>query len=238
VAAIGPIIDSLRARGDTIVLLSALLGLTRDQAMPPLTAESATSRGFTLAAFFTLGATQTAIGWLFLVAVALGSARIVVLLSLAIAHRVRTARRSAAGNAYAPSVSVIVPAYNEAKVIERTIRSLLAQRYRGLLEIVVVDDGSPDATGTIARSAFRKDDRVAIFTKPNGGKASALNFGIQRATCEIVIRLPRWCNRCAIHGLARWPATPRSATASISSRAGRRWSMSPVRMWIGVHSTC
>jgi peptidoglycan-N-acetylglucosamine deacetylase len=224
VAAIGPMIDSLRARGDTIVLLSALLGLTRDQAMPPLTAESATSRGFTLAAFFTLGATQTAVSWLFLVAVVLGSARIVALLLLAIVHRVRSSRRLAAGAGYAPSVSVIVPAYNEAKVIERTIRSLLAQRYRGLLEIVVVDDGSPDATGTVARTAFRKEDRVAIFTKANGGKASALNYGIQRATGEIVICLDADTvfERDTIAALVQPMRDPRVGAVAGNAKVGNR----------------
>lgn len=189
VAAIGPMIDSLHARGDTIVLLSELLGLTRDQAMPPLPATSATSRGFTLAAFFTLGAIQATVKWIFIVAVVLGTIRIVVVLLLAIAHRVITARRGATRSDYAPHVSVIVPAYNEAKVIEKTIHSLLAQQYAGTLDVVVVDDGSPDGTGAVAQAAFANEPRVSVFTKSNGGKASALNFGIYRAGGEIVVCL-------------------------------------------------
>ena len=189
VAAIGPLIDSLRARGDTIVLLSELLGLTRDQAMPPLPASSAASRGFTLAAFFTVGAIQASIQWVFIVAVVLGTIRIVLVLALAILHRVRSARRGRLATDYRPHVSVIVPAYNEAKVIEKTIHSLLAQQYAGELDVVVVDDGSPDGTGAIAQAAFAKDSRVTVFTKLNGGKASALNFGIQRAGGEIVVCL-------------------------------------------------
>jgi cellulose synthase/poly-beta-1,6-N-acetylglucosamine synthase-like glycosyltransferase/peptidoglycan/xylan/chitin deacetylase (PgdA/CDA1 family)/spore germination protein YaaH len=189
VAAIGPLIDSLKARGDTVVLLSELLGLTRDQAMPPLPPTSAMSRNFTLAAFFAVGALQVALQWIFIVAVVLGAIRIVVVLALAIVHRVRNARRGRATLDFAPHVSVIVPAYNEAKVIEKTIRSLLAQNYRGTLDVVVVDDGSPDGTGTLAQAAFHDDPRVMVLIKENGGKASALNFGIERARGEIVICL-------------------------------------------------
>ncbi len=189
VTAIGPLIDSLRARGDTIVLLSELLGLTRDQAMPPLPASSATSRGFTLAAFAAVGAIQATIKWIFIVAVVLGSARILVVLLLAIAHRIRAVHRAPRADDYAPHVSVIVPAYNEAKVIEMTIRSLLAQEYRGRLDVVVVDDGSPDGTGAAAAAAFADESRVSVFTKSNGGKSTALNYGIYRAGGEIVVCL-------------------------------------------------
>lgn len=189
IAAIGPMIDSLRARGDTIVLLSELMGLTRDQAMPPLAAADETSRGFTLAAFFTVGALQVGVTWLFKVAVVLGALRILFVLVLAVVHRMRSARRGPTPTDFAPHVSVIVPAYNEAKVITMTIQSLLAQRYAGELDVVVVDDGSPDGTGAVAEEAFRDNPRVTVHVKPNGGKASALNYGIKRATGDIVICL-------------------------------------------------
>ena len=189
VEAIGPLIDSLQARGDTVVLLSELLGLTRDQAMPPLPPASAMSRNFTLAAFFTVGAVQIGLEWIFVAAAILGAIRIVIVLGLAIVHRVRSARAGRAPLSFTPHVSVIVPAYNEAKVIEKTIHSLLAQIYRGTLDVVVVDDGSPDGTGNVARAAFPDEPRVSIVTKLNGGKASALNFGIERARGEIVICL-------------------------------------------------
>ncbi len=189
VAAIGPLVDSLRANGDTVVLLSELLGLSRDEAMPPLPPSSATSRDITLAAFSTVGAAQALLQWVFMIAVVLGAIRLVIVLSLAITHRVRSARRGPTPLDYTPHVSVIVPAYNEAKVIEKTILSLLGQRYDGQLDVVVVDDGSPDGTGAVARAAFGDEPRVTVFVKANGGKASALNFGIQRAKGEIVICL-------------------------------------------------
>ena len=189
VAAIGPLIDSLRARGDTVVLLSELLGLTRDEAMPPLPLSSASSRTLTLAAFSTLGAVETSVTWIFILAVVLGTVRIIVVLVLAILHRLRAVRRGRQPLDFAPHVSIIVPAYNEARVIEKTIRSLLGQQFPGTLDVVVVDDGSPDGTGAIARDLFRDEPRVSVFVKPNGGKSSALNYGIDRAVGEIVICL-------------------------------------------------
>src|SRR6185503_6152442 len=90
---------------------------------------------------------------------------------------------------YAPSVSVVVPAYNEEKVIVKTIESLLQQEYAGSLEVVVVDDGSPDSTYDQAMEAYGKEPRVTIHRKANGGKASALNYGIARAHGEIIVGL-------------------------------------------------
>jgi cellulose synthase/poly-beta-1,6-N-acetylglucosamine synthase-like glycosyltransferase len=74
-------------------------------------------------------------------------------------------------------------------VIGHTIASLLMQEYDGEIEIIVVDDGSSDSTHDAALAAHETHPQVAVYTKPNGGKASALNFGLQRARHEIVICL-------------------------------------------------
>jgi cellulose synthase/poly-beta-1,6-N-acetylglucosamine synthase-like glycosyltransferase len=63
------------------------------------------------------------------------------------------------------------------------------QEYDGEIEIIVVDDGSSDSTHEAALAAHETHSQVAVYTKPNGGKASALNFGLQRARHEIVICL-------------------------------------------------
>jgi len=90
---------------------------------------------------------------------------------------------------YTPPVTIIVPAYNEERVIVSTVRSLLNQEYRGELNILIVDDGSPDETFNVAQREFGDDPRVAVLRKENGGKASALNFGIARARGEIIVCL-------------------------------------------------
>ena len=81
-----------------------------------------------------------------------------------------------------PRISVIVPAYNEEKVIQTTIESLLATDYPDK-EIVVVDDGSKDNTLNLV---MQYKDRVKVIHKENGGKASALNQGLLYTTGDIV----------------------------------------------------
>ena len=189
VAAIGPLIDSLRARGDTIVLVSELAGITRDDAMPPLPPSSEATRLLRRAGFLLLGSVETALFWTFTVAVVLGIARLMIIGLLAIIQRLRQHRTRGAPASYAPGVSVIIPAFNEEKVVIQTISSLLNQAYSGDLELVVVDDGSSDDTAAICEEAYGSHPQVTIFRKENGGKASALNFGIARARHEIVIGL-------------------------------------------------
>src|SRR5688572_3124845 len=76
-----------------------------------------------------------------------------------------------------PLVSVVVPAFNAARTISETLRSISQQTYAAL-EIVVVDDGSIDETAGVARRYGEADPRVRVVTKSNGGVASARNAGI------------------------------------------------------------
>ncbi len=86
------------------------------------------------------------------------------------------------------TVSIIIPAYNEEGSIERTIKSALNLDYPSeKLEIIIIDDGSKDNTYSIAKKLESK--KVRVFTKKNGGKGSALNFGIKKAKGEIVISM-------------------------------------------------
>lgn len=81
-----------------------------------------------------------------------------------------------------PSLSIIIPAYNEEKAIKETVENIKNLSYPKKKEIIVVDDGSKDRTYDIAK----KIRGIKIFTKKNSGKASALNFGIKKARGEIV----------------------------------------------------
>ena len=189
VAALGPLIDSLRARGDTIVLVSELAGITRDDAMPPLPPASEATRLLRRAGWILLGTAETASFWIFSIAVVLGMARLLIIGVLAIVQRLRRHQDRGTPVTFTPGVSVIVPAYNEEKVIVQTITSLLNQQYAGPLEIVVVDDGSSDDTALICEEAYGSHPQVTVFRTENGGKASALNFGIARARHDVVIGL-------------------------------------------------
>jgi cellulose synthase/poly-beta-1,6-N-acetylglucosamine synthase-like glycosyltransferase/spore germination protein YaaH/peptidoglycan/xylan/chitin deacetylase (PgdA/CDA1 family) len=189
VAALGPLIDSLRARGDTLVLVSQLAGLTRDEAMPPLGTMGAFERVLLIGGFGLLGIVEWLLFWIFTIAVVLGVGRLAVIGTLAIIQRLKRHQDRSLPTTYAPAVTVVIPSYNEEKVISQTIDSILAQQYRGAMEVIVVDDGSKDGTFQQARATHGDDPRVRIFTKPNGGKASALNFGIAHSLHEIIIAL-------------------------------------------------
>ena len=86
-------------------------------------------------------------------------------------------------------ISIVIPAYNEEKVIERTVRSVLDSDYPNL-RAIVIDDGSKDRTLEVTRNAFREeiaDGRVTVLTKPNSGKAAALNYALEHVTEEIFV---------------------------------------------------
>ncbi|MGY5149176.1 MAG: glycosyltransferase family 2 protein [Candidatus Nitrosopumilus sp. bin_68KS] len=82
-----------------------------------------------------------------------------------------------------PKISIIIPAYNEEKVIQHTIEAMIETKYPKK-EIIFVDDGSTDNTLTIANQ-FK--DKIKVLHKENGGKASALNYGIVYSTGEIIV---------------------------------------------------
>jgi biofilm PGA synthesis N-glycosyltransferase PgaC len=89
---------------------------------------------------------------------------------------------------YEPKISVIVPAFNEEKNIGKCIDSLLSADYpKEKLEIIVIDDGSEDGTLRIAKKYEKKG--VKAFHKENSGKANSLNYGIERASGEIIATL-------------------------------------------------
>jgi peptidoglycan-N-acetylglucosamine deacetylase len=88
--------------------------------------------------------------------------------------------------AKAPLVSIIVPAFNEEINAVNSLKNLLKADYPNC-EIIFVDDGSKDNTYKNVTQAFAGNTRVKIFFKANGGKASALNFGIKHSNADFVV---------------------------------------------------
>jgi len=85
-----------------------------------------------------------------------------------------------------PKVSIMVPAYNEEVNIVSSLSNLLNQTYPNF-DVIMIDDGSRDSTYQKAQDAFAGHPKLKIFTKPNGGKATALNYGISRTDSEYVV---------------------------------------------------
>ena len=189
VAALGPLIDSIRARGYAFTTVTALAGVSPTVAMAPLPPGSTFDHFIELTSWSVLGWLTLAMHAVFLVAMFLGAGRLLVILGLAARQRYsRRHARRLPSSTYHPTVSVIIPAYNEDRVVCRTVQSMIDQGYAGL-DVVVVDDGSPDRTSAVLREQFGNDPRVRLFRKPNGGKASALNFGMEQARGEVVVAL-------------------------------------------------
>jgi cellulose synthase/poly-beta-1,6-N-acetylglucosamine synthase-like glycosyltransferase len=87
-----------------------------------------------------------------------------------------------------PPISILVPAYNEGKVMERALTSLMRLEYPDY-EVLVIDDGSSDDTLAIAAQweGQRGPANFRVITKPNGGKASALNAGIAHSLHPLIL---------------------------------------------------
>ena len=95
-------------------------------------------------------------------------------------------------NGFKPFVSIIIPVFNEAKIIERSVKSLLKLDYPNY-EIIIVNDGSTDNTKEIAENLISfskgvyKEVKISLINKPNGGKSSALNLGIKMSDAEFIL---------------------------------------------------
>jgi cellulose synthase/poly-beta-1,6-N-acetylglucosamine synthase-like glycosyltransferase/peptidoglycan/xylan/chitin deacetylase (PgdA/CDA1 family)/spore germination protein YaaH len=189
VAALAPLIDALRAKGYKIVPVSALIGKTRDQVMPPIPAKQRWQAHIDAIAFWFLSFFAHTVVLIFIVGDILMTGRLVIVGVFAVVDRLHKRKPYPGAENYLPEVAVLIPAYNEGKVIARTIRSVLGSNYRKL-RVVVIDDGSTDNTLEAARAAMPADlesGRLLVVTHPNGGKAEALNYGLQFVTEEVYI---------------------------------------------------
>ena len=180
-------VTPLRAEGFSFVTVSHLLGTSRDQVMPAVNPNDNFLIGGDRIAFNTLYSIEAFLTFAFLSAIALGTARVLMILTLALIAR-RREKRPPPDAQPAKSVSVLIAAYNEHNVIARTVHAVLASEPPPL-EVIVVDDGSTDGTEEALRAAVGTDPRVHIVRQPNAGKAAALNQALALAAGEIVICL-------------------------------------------------
>ena len=188
VAALPQLIDALRAHGYTIVQVSSLMGKTTADVMPKLTFWQRLRALPDSIAFSSLALVAKFIFIVFLLGNILMSARLLLVGVLAVVDRLFKPH-PVASPGYNPRVAVLIPAYKEETVIVRTIRSVLNSDYKNL-HVIVIDDGSPDRTAEMARQAYKAEieaGRVQVLVKPNGGKAAALNFALERMEEEIYV---------------------------------------------------
>ena len=194
VEALPRIIDSFKAKGYVFTTVADLMGKTRDEVMPRVASDKDRwTRKFN---FFLAEATYWSghlLFTLFVIGILLSIARMILMAVLASIQKKRDSAMKgvlpsllSGDESKWPLVSIIVPAYNEEVNAIRTVNSLLSQDYPNI-EIIFVDDGSMDNTYSTVRDHFFSVANVHVYTKSNGGKASALNFGIQKSAAEFVI---------------------------------------------------
>ncbi|PWT77074.1 MAG: glycosyl transferase family 2 [Bacteroidetes bacterium] len=192
VEALPRIIHYFKERGYTFTTIADLLGKKKEDLMPIVPRGS----GYYLLQLNYYLAMSGYLGSHFLVSVfilfiILSLARILFLAVMASKQQIYEKKLRSQpywnfDNNNAPLVSVIVPAYNEEVNAVSSLENLLRTDYPNF-EIIFVDDGSKDSTFAKVSDAFAGNPKIRVLTKPNGGKASALNFGIAQSTADFVV---------------------------------------------------
>jgi peptidoglycan-N-acetylglucosamine deacetylase len=224
VALLPTLIDTMRAKGYSFVPVSELGGFKRSDVMPrlPFTMSLYADR----AVFLTLNYIAQFLYYCFLGAIVLGVARLAILAGLALWNRAKGAGTPLPGNAGQQMVTVLIPAFNEEKVIVTTIERILASDYPNM-EVLVIDDGSKDHTAYIVRSHFMREPRVGVISIANGGKANALNVGLANAQGEVVVALDAdtQFESTTISRLVRWFTDPSIGAVAGNAKVGNRINM-------------
>lgn len=146
-----------------------------------------------------------------------------------------------------PPVTVLIAAYNEVLTISETLRSLSLQTYPGQMEILVLDDGSTDATSEAALAAIQELDWVPghaarlLVGQENAGKATVLNRGLAQASHDIIVTVDGdcWVSPNAMrHLVERFLSDPRGTDAvagAILARNSRRTWLTRAQEWDYFH---
>ena len=87
---------------------------------------------------------------------------------------------------HTPLLSVVVPVYNAEDYLALSVGAILSQTFQDF-ELILTDDGSTDRSGEICEEYAKKDSRVRVFHKPNGGHSSAVNYGLERMAGKYVM---------------------------------------------------
>ena len=186
VEALPRIIHYFKKKGIQFTTIAHLLGKTKDDLMPKATNHFLSIDNFIFDIGYWFGHFIVAIFW---VAIFLGFFRIVLMVVMAFIKKGKDCKQTPIYNFQnneEVAVSIIVPAYNEEVNVVKTINNLLLQDYPNF-DIVFIDDGSTDATLQLIQKKFDTIAKVNINTKPNGGKASALNYGISCTKSDFVV---------------------------------------------------
>jgi peptidoglycan-N-acetylglucosamine deacetylase len=185
VEALPTIIKELKQRGYTFTTIADLTGKSNSQIMPPV--KDSPYLVYDKAVFMVLQGWHLGLSFLFYSAILLGILRLAIFVFLS-RKQVKRYKETQIDPNFTPFVSVVIAAYNEEKVICKTVDSILSSDYPAF-EVLVIDDGSKDDTAVVVQETYAKHPLVRLIKKTNGGKSSAVNLGFKEAIGEIVVAL-------------------------------------------------
>lgn len=186
VEALPTLIEVLQSSGYTFTTVADLIGRSDSEIMPPVDQESP-YLVYDNAVFRAIQGWNLGLSFLFYSAILLGILRLAFLVFLS-RKQVMRDKEIQIDPGFTPFVSVVIAAYNEEKVICKTVNSILFSDYPAL-EILIIDDGSTDDTAVTVQKTFANHPLVRLIKKHNGGKSSAVNLGFKEAKGEIVVAL-------------------------------------------------
>ncbi|MBV7504386.1 glycosyltransferase [Bacillus sp. sid0103] len=186
VKALPIIIKELKQRGYTFTTIGNLIGKSESQIMPSASQDNP-YLVYDKAVFKVIQGWHLGLSFLFYSAIVIGILRLAVFVFLS-RKQVKRYKETEIDPSFTPFVSVVIAAYNEEKVICKTVDSILSSDYPAF-EILIIDDGSKDDTAVVVQETYANHPLVRLIKKPNGGKSSAVNLGFKEANGEIVVAL-------------------------------------------------
>jgi len=181
------LIETLRAQGYKFVTVSSLVNVTRDDVNPRVSSRDTFMLASDRIVFEVLYLFELFLTITFVSGIILGTLRVIFVTILAFVEK-HASKKKVYDESYRPPVSVVIAAFNEEKVIARTIDAVLANHYPDL-EVIVVDDGSSDGTSAAVLHRFADHPQVRLLHQENAGKAAALNRGFAQAKGDVIIAL-------------------------------------------------
>ncbi len=183
VEALPQVIQYLRSRGDEMVTVGTLLGMSPAETMPYLPHEKSPLAWLSRFVFWLWRTFERSLGALLVLTTSLLALRMFAVWWGSRISVPETSLKNPQG------VSVILPAYNEARVLPDTLRCLAKVKYPGPIEFLVVDDGSTDSSLIQAEQFAKTDGRFVVLHQSNLGKAAALNRGLAASQYSWVVTL-------------------------------------------------
>ncbi|WML50049.1 polysaccharide deacetylase family protein [Neobacillus sp. PS3-34] len=186
VKALPIIIKELKKRGYKFTTIADLIGKSDSHIIPPADQDSP-YLVYDKAVFMVIQGWHFGLSFLFYSAIILGILRLALFVLLS-RKQVKRYKETQIDPSFTPFVSVVIAAYNEEKVICKTVNSILSSDYPAF-EILIIDDGSKDDTSVVVQETYTNNPLVRLIKKHNGGKSSAVNLGFKEAKGEFVVAL-------------------------------------------------